>query len=151
MITWICTVRPLQVVCAVLLLIVLTGCNSMYTLEDRIRDLEAQRYAPAQLEPGARPQAQAKAGKLRKRQIEAAESAIAVQPAAEQTPTPARARDGGLTTGESDAATARRSRRQPDLQRVPEANSPEAAREEAAAAEKDRQLDRRIRGICRGC
>jgi len=159
MISWLCTVRQLQFACALLFLVALAGCNSMYTLEDRIRDLEAQGYGTSKVEPRARPQPHAKAGKLRKRQIDAAESPIAVQPAAEQTPMSRgaaderQARDGSLTTGESDAAAARVSRWRPvpaDYQRSPEANSPEAAREEAAV-EKDRQLNRRIRSICRGC
>jgi hypothetical protein len=39
----------------------------------------------------------------------------------------------------------------PDHKRTPDQSSPEWAREQAEAAEKDRVLDLKIRSICRGC
>jgi hypothetical protein len=164
MIKWRRAGQPLQIACALALFVALAGCGTSYTLQDRIRDLEAQGYNTAQPERRARPQTHAR-GKSRTRQADAAEGAVSQpRPAAvELTPTArstndanvvepqARPRDGGMTTGEGDAPAARDSRWRPapgDKRRAPEADSPEGEREQV---EKDRVLDRKIRSICRSC
>jgi hypothetical protein len=61
---------------------------------------------------------------------------------------------GGVRTGRIGTVTRRGSHWQPvpaGHRRTPNVDSPEWVREQAEAAEKDRQLNRKIRSICRGC
>jgi hypothetical protein len=129
--------RRLRAACLLTLLLALAGCG--YSLEQRIETLHPSGYDARTHEPDA----YREEGRRRPR-------------------TPARSRI--LRTGDTharrsppaqiDSVAARIARWRPvppDHKRTPYQNSPEWAREQAEAAEKDRVLDRKIRSICRGC
>jgi hypothetical protein len=121
--------RLLQTACVLGLPLVLAGCFSGYSLQDRISALPAgERDAP-------------------RREHDA--------PRLERRPRPqVRTRGDNIRSGEVDTVAGRiaRWRAVPaDHKRTPYVNSPEWRKEQAEAAEKDRVLDRTIRGICRGC
>jgi hypothetical protein len=114
--------RLLQTACVLALPLALAGCFSGYSLQDRISALPAHEHDAPRVERRPRP----------------------------QVPT----RGNNIRSGEVDTVAGRISRWRAvpaDHKRTPYVNSPEWRREQAKAAEKDRVLDRTIRGICRGC
>jgi hypothetical protein len=121
--------RPWQAAGLLALLLGLSGCG--YSLEQRIEALRAAGYSVEPREP-KKPQA------LRR--------------ARAQPRTPSE--DDTLHTGSINSVASQIEPWKPvpaDHKRTPEQNSSEWVREQAEAAEKDRTLDRKIRGICRAC
>jgi hypothetical protein len=112
----------LQTACVLALPLTLAGCITDYSLQDRIATLPVREHDTPRLERRPRP--------------------------------PTTAREGSVRTGEIDTVASRiaRWRAVPaEHKRTPYVNSPEWLREQREAAEKDRVLDLKIRGICRGC
>jgi hypothetical protein len=101
--------------------LMLAGCTTGYSLRDRIGALPVR-------EPDVSP--------VRERRTR---------------PQPHRASDRNVEMDSVASRIARWRAVPPDHKRTPYVNSPEWRKEQAEAAEKDRQLDQKIRSICRGC
>jgi hypothetical protein len=128
--------RWVQAACLLPLLLALAGCS--HSLEQRIETLPFSEY-DVQPEPDAYVEEGQDRPRMRGRSRSSRTADI-----------PAHRRQ----TAESDSVASRIARWKPvpaDHKRTPHMNSPEWAREQAEAAEKDRTLDRKIRSICRGC
>ena len=158
----------LHIVCLLPLLLMLTACS--YALQDRIRDLQPDepdtlivKRPPTRGQDGEpRTKETDKAGgELRRRRATShldteppRERARSTHPFGRRARPQTRERVGTFRGGGLDSAEGRISRWRPvpsDHKRTPDVDTPEWAREQAEAAEKDRMLDRKIRGICRGC
>ena len=119
------------------LLLALAGCG--YSLEQRIETLQSDGYDVQPHEPDADVEEDQKRPRSRARSR-----------SSRTGDSPAHRRQAS----EIDSVTSRIERWKPvpaDHKRTPYQNSPEWAREQSEAAEKDRTLDRKIRSICRGC
>ena len=122
-------VWPLQAAGLLALLLGLSGCS--YSLEQRIEALQAGGYNVEAREP-------------KKPKAERRPRAQLRTPSEHNT----------LNTGSIDSVASQIEPWKPvpaNHKRTPDQNSPEWAREQAEAAEKDRTLDHKIRSICRGC
>jgi hypothetical protein len=155
MIKWRRPGRLLQIACALPLLLGLAGCAGP-SLEERIRTVQAQEHDTQLVEPRARPQTRVRDVRMRDvrvRDVRVRDARVRDALLRDGPVRDARVR-GGVRTGRIGTVTRRDSHWQPvpaGHRRTPNVDSPEWVRKQAEAAEKDRQLNRKIRSICRGC